>query len=166
MTTNYIVTIEYLHPEYEGYYATDPENYNTINWGSNTPITQIALDSAWNAAELNQAKRNKKTDMRLIRDAAFNKTVSYLGNDHEMQSKSTLYLIMAMAYINAGNTLPVDFKMPISNGTGVTADAAYIETLLSNTLSQMKNNMDIYISKCGIIDACSDTACVNAVTWS
>lgn len=163
---NYLDAILSIDSTYEVSISGDPSVYSNIDWGSETPIAQATLDAILSTVNLNQAKTTKRLEIKAKRNEALSRYVNYSGNDHEMSSATFSYLIGASAFVSGGGTLSGTFKVPLTDGTGVVADATYVQGLLSNTMSQQKNHMDTYITKMASIDAATDIATVEAITWS
>ena len=165
MTLNYLDAILYLDPTYEVAVIGDPTVYANIDWGSETPFSEAALDAVVSVATLNRVKNEQKALIRKSRDEALSRKVNYSGSDHEMSPPCLAYLAGAVAHVAGGGALPVGFKVLKTDGTQVSADATYCKGLLDNTMSQQKNHMDTYATRLATIDACTDEACVQAVTW-
>lgn len=165
MALSYLDAILHLDPTYEVAVSGDPTVYANIDWGSETPFSEAALDAVIATATLNRVKTEQKALIRKSRDEALSRQVTYSGADHEMSPPCLAYLSGAVAHVAGGGTLPAGFKVLKSDGTQVTADATYCKGLLDNTMSQQKNHMDTYATRLATIDACTDEACVLAVTW-
>ena len=125
-----------------------------------------ATDFDNNRVNLDALKRLKKLEMRNERDKRLFRSTPYLGNDYEVTKGSVLYMLLTMAYINSGNSLPGTFKFALTDGSGLVTSDATAEAVISNTLSLWKDLMDIYVTKCADVDSAVDVAAVLAITWS